>query len=80
MPSHPVIPILKQEMKNAGWSNSRIEECIGCLWLIAAFVAYGAHAPRVIVWMLFTKAVCDHIGAIGYAIAEVLRLKNEGRL
>ena len=50
------------------WCDSRVEEVVGTLWLIAAFVALDAGCPKWVFVTLFVKAGLDQLTAIGFAI------------
>lgn len=52
-------------------SESKIEEIITALWLIAAFSALNAGCPRWVFITLFVKAGLDYVCSIGYAIKEI---------
>jgi hypothetical protein len=59
-----------------GWSESRIEEVIACLWTILWVILWTHNAP---VWSLLlvgAKALLNHLCSIGFAILE-LRIVNK---
>jgi hypothetical protein len=61
----------------SAWCDSRVEEVIGTLWLIAAFVALDAGCPKWIFVTLFVKAGLDTMTAIGFAIKDCITKESK---
>lgn len=57
------------------WTRSLVEEVIGCLWLIAAVLAFGFEFDTV-GWLLAIKAATDQGSAIWFAIKEAIAEKK----
>lgn len=58
-----------------GWSRSLVEEVIGCLWLIAAVLAFGFKFDT-LGWLLAIKAATDQGSAIWFAVKEAIAEKK----
>lgn len=58
-------------MNRPPWCDSKVEEALGTLTLIAAFIAYGVNLPRWIFWFLLIKALSDHYLAVRFAIRDI---------
>lgn len=58
-------------------SRSFIEEALCALYLIAAFTALGAGAPRWIFVTLLIKAALDFMCALKYAWREIKNGEND---
>jgi len=62
------------------WCDSRVEEVVGTLWLIAAFVALDAGCPKWVFVTLFVKAGLDMISSIGFAIKDAKREAHKRKM
>ena len=63
------------EAGRSEWTRSLIEEVIGCLWLIAAVLAFGFKFDTV-GWLLAIKAATDQGSAIWFAVKEAIAEKK----
>lgn len=63
------------EAGGIGWTRSLVEEVIGCLWLIAAVLAFGFKFET-LGWLLAIKAATDQGTAIWFAIKEAIAEKK----
>ena len=63
------------EAVGSGWTRSLVEEVIGCLWLIAAVLAFGFKFD-LLGWMLAIKAAMDQGSAIWFAVKEAIAEKK----
>ena len=64
-----------------GWSESRIEECIGVLWWILAAVMINGDSVNL--WKVpFVLGLICQVGSIYFAVMErrINLLKKKGRL
>jgi hypothetical protein len=51
------------------WSNSKVEEALSALWLIAALLSWHIDFTT-LAWILFVKSFLDTATSIIYAIEE----------
>jgi len=63
------------EAVGSGWTRSLVEEVIGCLWLIAAVLAFGFKFDT-LGWLLAIKAATDQGSAIWFAVKEAIAKKK----
>lgn len=63
------------EAVGSGWTRSLVEEVIGCLWLIAAVLAFGFEFGT-LGWLLAIKAATDQGSAIWFAVKEAIAAKK----
>lgn len=63
------------EAVGSGWTRSLVEEVIGCLWLIAAVLAFGFKFDP-LGWLLAIKAATDQGFAIWFAVKEAIAEKK----
>jgi hypothetical protein len=58
------------------WTNSKVEEFLAAVWLIAGFGAWST-GMRLFAWILFMKVAADIVIAILYALIEKDRLTRK---
>ena len=63
----PEMPAKRQRF-TSGWSDSKIEEVIACLWTIVWLLSLTSGLPVWVVWAVGIKAASDHLMAIAFAL------------
>ena len=64
-----------EQAVGGGWTRSLVEEVIGCLWLIAAVLAFGFKFDA-LGWLLAIKAAMDQGCAIWFSVKEAIAEKK----